>query len=108
MVKNRSLSKSISDASWSKFVSILTYKSEWYGKSVHKIHRWFASSKTCSECGYQIDKLDLSVREWACPDCETVHDRDVNAAKNVLKRGIFEETQMGICKTYLKKSDAES
>lgn len=108
MVKNRRMAKSISDASWSSFVSILTYKSEWYGKSVYKINRWFASSKTCSNCGYQLPKLDLSVREWTCPDCETVHDRDVNAAKNILQRGIFEEAKMGICKTYLKKSDAES
>ena len=63
MVKNRSLAKSITDASWSKFISILEYKAEWYGKSVHKIHRYFASSKTCSECGFQKDKLDLSVRK---------------------------------------------
>ena len=102
------MAKSISDASWSRFVSILTYKAEWYGKSVYKINRWFASSKTCSECGYQLDKLDLSIREWTCFDCDVRHDRDVNAAKNVLKRGIFEEAKMGICKTYLKKSDAES
>ena len=105
MVKNRSLAKSISDASWSKFISILEYKAEWYGKSVHKIHRYFASSKTCSECGFQKDKLDLSIREWTCPDCGSVHDRDINAARNILQRGIFEETQMGSCKTYLKKSD---
>ena len=108
MVKNRSLAKSISDASWSKFISILEYKAEWYGKSVHKIHRYFASSKTCSECGFQKDKLDLSIREWTCPDCGSVHDRDINAARNILQRGIFEETQMGSCKTYLKKSDDEN
>lgn len=108
MVKNRSLAKSISDASWSKFVSILEYKADWYGKSVHKIHRYFASSKTCSDCGFQKDKLDLSIREWTCPDCETIHDRDINAAQNILQRGIFEEEQMGSCKTYLKKSDTEN
>ncbi len=108
MVRNRRMAKSISDASWSRFVSILTYKAEWYGKSVYKINRWFASSKTCSNCDYQIDNLDLSIREWTCFDCDVRHDRDVNAAKNVLKRGIFEEAKMGICKTYLKKSDAES
>ena len=109
MVKNRTLAKSISDASWSKFVSILEYKAEWYGKSVHKIHRYFASSKTCSDCGFQIDKLDLSVRNWTCPDCGEIHDRDINAAKNILQRGIFEESlKMGSCKTYLKKSDTEN
>ena len=109
MVKNRKLSKSISDASWSKFLGILEYKADWYGKSVHKIHRYFASSKTCSECGFQIDKLDLSVRNWTCPDCGEIHDRDINAAKNILQRGIFEESlKMGSCKTYLKKSDTEN
>jgi putative transposase len=109
MVKNRKLSKSISDASWSKFLCILEYKAEWYGKSIYKINRFFASSKTCSECGYQLAKLDLSIREWICPDCETVHDRDINAAQNILKRGIFEKSvEMSSCKTYLKKSDTEN
>ena len=75
MVKNRSLAKSISDASWSKFISILEYKAEWYGKSVHKIHRYFASSKTCSDCGFQTDKLDLSVRNWTCPDCGEIQNK---------------------------------
>ena len=90
MVKNRKLSRSISDVSWSKFISILSYKCDWYGVKLHKINRWFASSKTCNLCGYQIGKLDLSIREWVCPDCETNHDRDINAAMNILKRGEFE------------------
>ena len=94
MVKNRKLSNAISDVSWSKFVSILSYKCDWYGVSLHKINRWFASSKTCSECGYQIKELNLSIREWQCPDCETIHDRDINAATNILKRGEFELTQI--------------
>jgi putative transposase len=94
MVKNRKLSNAISDVSWSKFVSILSYKCDWYGVSLHKINRWFASSKTCSECGYQIKELNLSIREWVCPDCETNHDRDINAATNILKRGEFELTQI--------------
>ena len=94
MIKNRKLSRAISDVSWSKFVSILSYKCDWYGVSLHKINRWFASSKTCSECSYQIDKLDLSIREWQCPDCETIHDRDINAATNILKRGEFELAQI--------------
>lgn len=95
MVRNRKLARSICDASWSAFVSMLEYKSSWYGKSFHKIHRYFASSKTCSECGYQNESMDLSIREWACPDCGTRHDRDVNAAKNVLKRGMFEQSKTG-------------
>ncbi len=90
MIKNRKLSRAISDVSWSKFVSILSYKCDWYGVSLHKINRWFASSKTCSECGYQIDELDMSIREWTCHECETIHDRDINAAQNILKRGEFE------------------
>ena len=106
MVKNRKLSLAISDVSWSRFISILSYKCEWYGVSLHKINRWFASSKTCSECGFQIDKLDLSIREWLCHDCETNHDRDINAAQNILKRGEFEVLQTqnkklskGVCLT---------
>ena len=94
MIKNKKLSRAISDVSWSSFISILSYKCEWYGVSLHKINRWFASSKTCSECSYQIDKLDLSIREWQCPDCETIHDRDINAAMNILKRGEFELAQI--------------
>ena len=90
MIKNKKLSRAISDVSWSRFVSILSYKCDWYGVSLHKINRWFASSKTCSLCGYQIDNLDLSIREWVCPDCGEVHDRDINAAMNILKRGEFE------------------
>ena len=106
MIKNKKLSRSISDVSWNRFVSILSYKCEWYGVSLHKINRWFASSKACSECGYQIDKLDLSIREWQCPDCGEIHDRDINAARNILKRGEFEVLQTpnkklskGICLT---------
>ena len=92
MIKNRKLSRAISDVSWSRFVSILSYKCDWNGVKLHKINKWFASSKTCSLCGYQIDKLDLSIREWVCPDCGEVHDRDINAAKNILKRGESELT----------------
>ena len=93
MIKNRKLSRAIQDTSWSRFVSILSYKCDWYGVKLHKINKWFASSKTCSECGYQIDKLDLSIREWQCSDCGSIHDRDINAAINILKRGEFEILQ---------------
>ena len=93
MIKNRKLSRAIADVSWSRFISILSYKCDWYGTSLHKINKWFASSKTCNLCGYQTDKLDLSIREWVCPGCETNHDRDINAALNILKRGEFEILQ---------------
>ena len=106
MIKNRKLSRAISDVSWSKFISILSYKCDWNGAKLHKINRWFASSKTCSECGYQIDNLDLSIREWVCPDCGEVHDRDINAARNILKKGeseltLIQKNQLskGICLT---------
>jgi len=88
MIKNRKLSYSISDSSWTSFVKMLTYKALWYGKSVIKIDRWFPSSKTCSECDYIVDKLPLSVRKWKCPKCGENHDRDINAAKNILRQGL--------------------
>ncbi len=92
MIKNRKLSRAIADVSWSRFISILSYKCDWNGVKLHKINKWFASSKTCSNCDYQIDNLDLSIREWVCSDCETNHDRDINAALNILKRGESELT----------------
>jgi len=89
MVKNHHLSKSISDASWGKFVSMLTYKAEWNDKKVVKVDRYFPSSQTCNVCGHvNKDIKDLSVREWECPVCHTHHDRDVNAAINILRFGL--------------------
>lgn len=89
MVRNHRLAKSISDASWGSFVSILIYKAEWNDKKVVKIDRYFPSSQTCSVCGYiNKDIKDLSVREWDCPNCHTHHNRDVNAAINILKIGL--------------------
>jgi len=85
MQKNHYLAKSISDVSWSKFVDFLKYKSEWYGAKLIQIDKFAPTSKICSICGYKIDKLPLSKREWTCPYCNTTHDRDVNAAKNILK-----------------------
>lgn len=90
MVRNRKLAKSISDASFSTLVSMIEYKCKWYGKSFHKIDRWFASSKTCSSCGYTMADMNLSIREWVCPSCGSQHDRDENAAINILHRGLID------------------
>ncbi|MCS7475648.1 RNA-guided endonuclease InsQ/TnpB family protein [Umezawaea endophytica] len=87
MLGNRALARAISDASWSEFRSMLTYKADWYGRSVVVVDRWFPSSKTCSRCGHVLDTLPLGVREWTCPGCGEVHDRDVNAARNILAAG---------------------
>jgi putative transposase len=88
MMKNRFLAYSISDSSWSSFVSMLEYKAQWYGKEIRRIERFYPSSKTCSSCDYIIDKLPLSVRRWQCPKCSTDHDRDINAAKNIHRQGL--------------------
>lgn len=88
MVKNRCLSRSISDAGWGEFLRMLSYKSAWYGRQMVKIDRWHPSTKTCGECGTTGHKLPLSVREWTCPDCGASHDRDVNAARNILAAGL--------------------
>ena len=88
MQKNRCLSKSISDASWSEFVRQLEYKARWYGRELIGIDRWYPSSKRCSDCGYTMPKMPLNVREWACPECGSIHDRDINAARNVLAAGL--------------------
>lgn len=84
MVKNPKLARSISDASWAKFRSMLEYKCAWYGRTFVATDRWLPTSKRCSSCGYLLDALPLSVREWVCPACGVTHDRDRNAAKNIL------------------------
>jgi putative transposase len=84
MVKNHKLALSISDASWGELIRQLTYKCEWYGRELIKIDRWFPSSKRCANCGHIVEKMPLNVREWECPKCEANHDRDINAANNIL------------------------
>ena len=88
MQKNRRLSKAISDAGWSEFVRQLKYKAHWYGRELICIDRWYPSSKRCFDCGYTMPKMNLSVREWVCPECGSIHDRDINAARNVLAAGL--------------------
>ena len=88
MQKNHNLAKSIADASWSEFVRQLEYKSLWYGRELVGIDRWYPSSKRCSDCGHTVKKMPLSVREWTCQECGTIHDRDINAARNVLAAGL--------------------
>lgn len=87
MVKNHSLARAISDASWSSFRTMLEYKAEWYGRDVVAIDRFYPSSKTCSECGRIVESLPLNIRDWEC-ECGAVHDRDVNAARNILAVGL--------------------
>ena len=87
MVKNHSLARAISDASWSSFRTMLEYKADWYGRDVVAIDRFYPSSKTCSECGRIVESLPLSIRGWEC-ECGAMHDRDVNAAKNILAVGL--------------------
>ena len=89
MVKNHHLAKAISDVSWYELTRQLEYKAKWNGRKYIKIDTFYASSQLCSVCGYQNpDTKDLSVREWICPECGTKHDRDINAAKNILVEGL--------------------
>ena len=89
MKRNHRLAKSIADASWGTFVTMLTYKAEWNNKKVVKVDRYFPSSQTCNVCGYvNKDIKDLSIREWDCTNCHTHHNRDVNAAINILRFGL--------------------
>ncbi len=88
MLANHSLARAISDASWSQSRSLVEYKAVWYGREVIVVDRWFPSSKTCSACGRLTEKMPLHLRTWTCADRGTSHDRDVNAACNILAAGL--------------------
>ena len=96
MIKLHTLAKSISDSGWNTFVNMIKYKGQWYGCRIIEIDRWFPSSKRCHICGYINDNLTLSDRSWLCPECNTDHDRDVNASINILTFG-----RAGIAQTIL-------
>ena len=108
MIKNHNLAQAISDVSWSRFNDYLDYKTEWYGKNLIRIGRFEPSSKICSVCGSINNELKLSDREWTCKSCNTHHDRDINASKNIVKFALQQQnlvyTGQGIPKVSVELS----
>ncbi|MCC3404637.1 MAG: transposase [Microcoleus sp. PH2017_10_PVI_O_A] len=104
MVKNHKLALAISDASWGELIRQLSYKCDWYGRDLIKIDRWFPSSKRCGNCGHIVQKLSLNIREWECPKCRTNHDRDINAAKNILAAGLA----VSVCGATVRPEESKS
>jgi putative transposase len=96
MVKNSRISHSISQISWSKLVNMIKYKAEWYDKIMVQLNRFFPSSKLCNHCGHKNEDLSLNIRNWTCPCCGVVHDRDINSAINILSEATQNICTVGI------------
>ena len=107
IMKNHCLAQAMSDVSLGAFYTMLEYKANWNNRQFVKIDRFFPSSKTCSSCGWIKQDLTLSIREWTCESCGEIHDRDVNAAKNILKQGINILSGSGI-ESYVKQKRDEA
>lgn len=88
MTKNHKLSKAIQDASFGTLISMLKYKAAWHNRKIIEVGRFYPSSKTCHCCGYRMNYMGLEVREWSCPNCGIKHDRDINAAINIMNEGL--------------------
>ena len=106
MLKNHKLARSIQELSLNRFKTILEYKAGWYGRDVIKVSRWFPSSQLCSCCGYQNRELTLKDRTWKCPECDVVHDRDINAAINIKNEGYKIKIGLSSPKLTLQESKA--
>lgn len=106
MVRNRRLARAISDGAWAGFVRLLREKAKKYGRTVHTVDRWLPSSKTCSVCGHVMDAMPLSLRAWRCGECHIMHDRDHNAAINILAAGRAE--RLNACGVDVSPSSGEA
>jgi putative transposase len=95
MIKDHNLAQAISDVSFGNLISMLEYKAKWHNRQVIKIDRWYPSSKTCSNCYHLLSNMKLSTRDWTCPECGIIHDRDINAAKNILQQGLNKLSGLG-------------
>ena len=89
------LNRAMRDVAFGEVSRQIAYKAAWYGRTVLKVDRFFPSSKTCSACGHRLDALPLDVRAWTCPRCHAGHDRDINAARNILREGLKQLTPGG-------------
>jgi putative transposase len=100
LLKNHAQASAIADVGWGELVRQLEYKAAWYGRTLVAIDRFFPSSKLCSGCGHRIRFLPLKIRQWTCPNCGLVHDRDVNAAKTIRAEGLGVDSLWSRCKTW--------